>query len=594
MKLQALIFPMLFLFVFSASCSDASGDFAEENSSAAPAESRPEDEPGAFVPDPDGPEEYAGGFTKGQRQSDAAMIVGILERGYAPRAWKEEFLGLSFEENSRKFFGRAGERIDDLAFYEEIARYLVSFKDSHIFFSFPSNAIAKLPFEIEEYEGRFFVASVDMKQMPEGISLEVGDEILSLCGRSPEDERAELLEYLGEGNPRTAERFATAMLTSRRQSSLPRLPDGACEIAVAVRGDGTVRNISLEWERKGDELAELNDPGISLGGGKAAGLRRAHDRISPLERLRNWESGHGKAGDYLKIGMPDTFVPLPESFISRKERPFPTGVMEMGGRKVGYLRIHTYSQQKISFSDALSELEEEIAFFEDNTDALVIDQTANGGGSLCFGWMIASFFFAEPVEPMKASLRANRYSFVEWESYLRDENLPPEDLAVLERIVDGMRVSMKRGDLLTEPIDPCSLSGTIEPYTGRDGKNILYTKPVLILVDELSISCGDAFPAQMQDSGRATIFGARTAGAGGAIKVLEERFGYSEIQMSYTLSLGVRTAEVALADGKKTRFIENVGALPDVPYAVTSDDFLNGYRGYAQAMEGAVSGLFDR
>lgn len=80
------------------------------------------------------------------------------------------------------------------------------------------------------------------------------------------------------------------------------------------------------------------------------------------------------------------------------------------------------------------------------------------------------------------------------------------------------------------------------------------------------------------------MFGGTTCGAGGNVETTSV-IGHSDFRISQTESLTVRPTAIVTDDGVPTRYLENVGVIPDVPYEVTADDFVNGYQGYKKAVE---------
>lgn len=266
--------------------------------------------------------------------------------------------------------------------------------------------------------------------------------------------------------------------------------------------------------------------------------------------------------------------------------------MEVGGHRIGFIRIHTYSSRRIDFEKAIEELEEEIASFEQSTEALIIDQTSNGGGNWCHTLNVASFFFDTPQRETRDRWRVNRETVVSMEEISLDKGVSDADRQIAIKIAREVREAMKAGATLTEPIPECNLDGFVKPHTNKDGARITYTKPVLMLVNELSVSCGDYFPAFFQDRGRAVIFGATTSGGGGSVKRIEQRIGYSEILMGYTISMGVREPTGPDA-GTGIHYIENAGVTPDIEYAITAEDIVTGYKPYAEAVERAVLALVE-
>jgi C-terminal processing protease CtpA/Prc len=531
---------------------------------------------------------YKGGLTKEQRIADAQAVIGLLERMYAPRAWKEKSLGVSFEESSKAFLGEVSGNIDDVAFYDSVARYLAGFKDAHMHHFLPSTALVGLPFDCDYIDGHVIVTAVS-----ESIAdkVHVGDDWVELDGKPIADALEGLAPYIGIANKASQMRVAAYFLTNRLQATFPYLPEGTASIKLKST-KGEERELSMDWvHRGGDGFAELNDPGIKLAqkigsSGREAMelpiLKQLQQRKLPSSYLARYESGQGSSA---------TFV-TGDKFVERKTAPFLTGVFVDGDKKIGYLRIHSYSEEDVNFNDVYAELEEEIPYFEENTDALIIDQNANPGGDLCFLLTLSSFFFDKPFKHIQDIYRANRSILMDLEAAANNSELPFEDQNIAAVTVEKIKAALKRGDLLTEPITTCSLNGEVPPYVGKDGNIINYSKPVLVLADELSASGGDYFAAVMQDSGRAKIFGATTMGAGGNVIYHNTRMGYSEINMSHTVSLGLRAAPIQSPDVGESPYIENTGVIPDIPYKKTLDDFMSGYAIYRDAAIKAAIDLF--
>jgi len=109
-----------------------------------------------------------------------------------------------------------------------------------------------------------------------------------------------------------------------------------------------------------------------------------------------------------------------------------------------------------------------------------------------------------------------------------------------------------------------------------------YSKPILLLVNQLDFSGGDFFPAILQDNSRVTILGTNTAGAGGYIlcHTYPNLFGVREF--SFTGSIAQRIDQ---------KPIENLGVIPDILVEMMERDLEENYQDYTSKIHQAISEL---
>jgi carboxyl-terminal processing protease len=151
-------------------------------------------------------------------------------------------------------------------------------------------------------------------------------------------------------------------------------------------------------------------------------------------------------------------------------------------------------------------------------DAIVIDLRGNQGGVGAMVMGVAGHFFAERTDLGTMRTRVNTLTF-----FANPRRVNPA----------GERVA---------------------PFAG----------PVAILTDALSASTSEVFAAGMQYTGRARLFGGRTAGA--ALPALMERLPNGDVL--YHAVADFRTPSGAL--------IEGAGVVPDVAIPLRRDDLLAG------------------
>jgi C-terminal processing protease CtpA/Prc len=111
-----------------------------------------------------------------------------------------------------------------------------------------------------------------------------------------------------------------------------------------------------------------------------------------------------------------------------------------------------------------------------------------------------------------------------------------------------------------------------------------YTKPVVLLADEMSGSGGDAFPGLMQGNGRVKVVGNRTMGLGGHVEEIPGLYN-SGLKLRMTKSMFFRPDGVA---------VENNGVQPDITYIPNRDDFMYEFKGYQKFYLNELFKLMDK
>jgi len=295
-----------------------------------------------------------------------------------------------------------------------------------------------------------------------------------------------------------------------------------------------------------------------------------------------WESEHGFA-----IGGRRSFVPalgktvweLPQARAARV--PFLARIYQLdNGQEIGYVRVPHYNYDE----SALEEFAELIGHFEEATEALVLDQVNNRGGSMLCMYAILSCLADRPLIPPKHELSlgedevAMAYDTLELaeigEEVPPDERPSPQEVAYSRFVLSEIEAGRGLGRGKTKPT---FLFGVSEILPAQNH----YTKGMVVLINKLTFSAPEFLAATLQDDKRAMLFGQRTPGAGGCVKrfapPLSRELGISYIPVTWTFAR--RT------NGQP---IENIGVHPDVSYEITADDLSSGFRGYRQALLTAI------
>lgn len=248
------------------------------------------------------------------------------------------------------------------------------------------------------------------------------------------------------------------------------------------------------------------------------------------------------------------------------------------GKTLLLLRIATYTVP--DYKERLAWIKAVLDEFGRFADVLVIDQTHNPGGQLLYAEGLASIFADRQMRGLVNFLHADRM----WLNTFAEVLSGPEKKGELRRI-------WELGYRLVEEAYDAGLSLTRYPISVGDTPEFIapasfvWTKPVLVLTDELAGSCGDIFPLLMKGNGRAKLFGKRTIGLGGNV---EEVVRLPSSQAVVRLTRGHFVLYRPDGEYDLDDLVENNGVTPDIEYSHTIEDFRAGYVGYAKKFSDAA------
>jgi len=526
---------------------------------------------------------------------DLDIIHNTFLTRYAPREWKEQHCdwdaALQFELATQKI--TASPAISAVDFQSTIKTYLKSLKDYHVGCKLTSTENAYLPFEVRSSGGRYFVTKVNPRLIDTKIfKINVGDEVISFNGIPIAEIGEDIRSKIDRGNYDTDVALADRLITDRGRMVGLDTPKGLLDVALIDKTTQLPKTYHMIWH----EYPELytfhyNKPRE----------KKSHKLSHPMFVAADWitrpradEEDEDKMSDLPRLGK--------VIWKNDKDNIFQAYIFETEeGERVGFLRIGTFMPESIFDEDncenEMGELKEIIARFEESTQKLVLDTTNNGGGSVFYMYGILSLFAKEPLKLPTERINMEAGLIGEFRQSLRYvEHVRCEESAkhYFNDIIDVVEPSYQYLEMyrafaravIAEWESGATLSSAL-PFYGFERINpnseAVYTKPILLLVDERDFSCADFFPAVMQDNGRAVLMGNRTAGAGGAVF---RRKLYSDSGVSfftYTWTLGERSASGLP--------IENLGITPDVMYKHTPGDLQNGFAEYKAAILNQLKSL---
>jgi hypothetical protein len=551
---------------------------------------------------------------KSSMLSELDIIKTTFKVKYAPAEWKKEFadwdIDTAIDKAKTSVLNMNSIGIKD--FQRILRKFFKSTLDYHVDVYFFSTESAFLPFRVKGAQGRYFLTWIDRNTMP--ATWNIGDEVLFFNDRPIANVILALKEEeLGNPDSLTDQSLAEIYLTARIGAMGHRVPRG--NVNVTIRHlNGIEKTYTLTWD--------YNPEKISPGPFRAEAMQmNSTHNIQEKKPPSTWLNLHQEMTlpfhAYLKQAFQRNYknpiVAAEAESIGEKKGslPFLGKVIwqapstnhlhaylfkHANGKTIGFIRIPEYSGD-VAMAKEFANL---ITLFQQRSDALVIDQMDNPGGIVFSMYALASNLSTKPLlvpthrlaitqedvynslqtlENMKqqASLRTTEEPETDDSSlfgYPLSVELFEKACSYFQFIIDEWNA----GKQLTDEVYLYGIDRLVRPQQ-------VYTKPILVLVNPLSISCGDFFPAILQDNKRAVIMGTKTAGAGGF--VLRHTFPsyFGIMAYSFTASMALRL---------NAQPIENLGVIPDIEYELSVNDLQKNYVDYTAAIHRELEKLLSK
>lgn len=537
---------------------------------------------------------------------DLDFIQNTFEVKYAPADWKKRYADWDLQTEIEK----AKEQVllcDDISiksFQRIVSQFFKSTKDYHVGVTFWSTEWASLPFRVYGANGKYFITYIDRARLPSrSFPFQVGDELVTFNGRHTADVVQELRENeIGDSSPDTDQALAEFLLTQRTGAAGLVVPRGPVTISVRSNKTGVVTAYQIIWDYGPERIKDL--PIKSLSANKCLLQQKTlndhvffHKEMTVpwVKALSERVKTAGLCLDPNEMGARKSFVPLLGKILWQTDdtTSFYAYLFETPQRqKIGYVRIPNYHGGHYE----VEEFAEIIAYLEKHSSALIIDQNNNPGGSVFYLYGLASLLTDQPLQTPKHRMTITQGDVafaLHYESLFEDIKSDDDARAVLGDSMEGYPVNYQTSQFMLNffrfIIDEWNSGRTLtQPYYlyGVDCINYhleaRYTKPILLLVNRLCFSGGDFLPAILQDNKRVTVFGTKTAGAGGYVEGYQYHNPFGVANIFYTGSIAERI---------DNNPIENLGVTPDIVYEITENDLQSNFSGYVDAVLQAVQNL---
>ena len=556
-------------------------------------------------------------LTHQQKVADFKALVALYNKNYGPYEWKLKAFNYDLL-NIEPWLDQVNSSTDDLSFYDICVRYVASLHDSHDEVILPSYYEAYLPITADIYDGKVLIDFIDRTVLdPQTYPFSVGDELLAVDGKSVGQWVSALAPYSvnGEANPESRDRLAVGAILDRYQGwyTYANKVNPGDTATIVVKSGGKVASYALPWFTIGiplDQEGPVPNPNANAlahsafsqsavkrpmrqmaraarnawGQWTGASAPRPAASSTPgnklRDRMRNFSAlhtAHVVAGGIYPFGSPfPLFNPPPGFQLRLGANPtdeFLSGTFPVGNRTIGFIRIPSF--EPLSEGNALAQFQNEITYFEQNTNGLVVDLMSNGGGDACYANFLAQYLSPKPFNALRLEIRATEEWILEVENFLLEEEFagaPQGTLNLIAKYLAVLQQTAAENRGLTPPIPLlgnlfCTGGGGIAypPATDGEGNNVAYTKPIVVLTDNFTLSAAEFFSATLQDAKAITVYGVRTDGGGGNVVEFDyNSMPYAEGSARVTQSLGVRNHVISAPGLPPGPFIENLGIQADV------------------------------
>ena len=557
-------------------------------------------------------------LTEQQRIDDLYQLASFYAKNYAPYEWKRDVFGFDLLRLNQWL--QDIHKANDLDFQEVLIDYVASLNDAHDFIAFPTTFSASLGLSVDIYDGKVLIDVINRALLPVAqFPFVVGDELISIDGRPVQDAIISFRKYAISANQSSTDRTAASRLVSRSQQIMPHIPELGDTATVVIRltSTGAQNTYFIPWRKTGIPITsqgpvpgpgrqpfretEQSSAGASgPGSGATPLLFKVTDVAATDNTLPSYMRpvlsllNASVPQDYysvLNFGSKFPIYGPPPGFVQRLGAAptdfFLTGTYVASGLRIGLIRIPSMSPPNVAL--ALQQLDQEIAFFNANTDGLIVDVMRNPGGLVSFVESIAQRFIPTPFRTVGFEIRATGawlFSLAAQLTNAKLSNAPPQIIKNLQDNFDEVLNAYNEQRGRSAPISLNSTGSlTLNPAIAS------YSKPLMVMVDEFSASGADMFPAIIQDNERGPIFGMRSMGAGGSV-VGFNATAYTESFFRVTVSLMNRGHLIHTPEFPPAPYIENIGVRPDIiQNYMTRTNLLTGGASYVQAFTAAIVSL---
>lgn len=522
--------------------------------------------------------------------SEFRTLYGALER-------KQQLYGFSFDDYASEMRTKLAAASGEGEILGVFNQFIAQFEDAHLSILNGTPAddsyAFTLPLLVMPIENTYVVYWVDPTLQNPPVAR--GDELLAIDGMPAGRAVQRFAGYDGASNDEFLAHLAANYLTQRPVYLSDDLKDGQSVTLTLRAVQGRKRNVQLTWHQTPHVLPPIPASGEHRRTGFSLSARKvANDELLELGSPVPFFMTQQVVDAYgMHTGVVPSALAVQQFNVNPglvQSPPYNAYVYTYNDTRILLLRLGDYqpSYDNATIEQAITaNLNWIRALLFDQAsqvDGLVVDQTHNPGGDLEFTQDILSLLAKSAVPGIVQKQHGDRVwiqAYLDAAQQIRasSQEKDPAEAVKLEALAHQVDDAYSNGVALTDPIQFPEIPDTITPDPSG------WSKPVVLLADEMSASCADMVPLVVKADGLGTVFGARTLGAGGTVETVAF---LPNTNYGLYLSRGLTTVLDPSGAYPDSRFIEDHGVTPDVEYAHTLADFRAGYVAYVRAFSDAM------
>jgi len=523
-----------------------------------------------------------------ERSQDFDQMAAMFKSYYGPYQFKETTLGIKIDDKIAALKAQAMNAKTDEEFTGYIMQFGALLKDGHVQIKVANTSSGistyKIPLLLTPVAGKALIGDIT-DTLKKATNFSIGDEVLEIDGQAPFSYLPTILKYQALARDISNQHLIAYALTrpSYMTELLPKSPIVTVKVLTA---NGVTLTQQIPWQ-----TTRYDADSPSIVHASSGRLNMTTTLGDQLNSITNNIKQMGQVEPFFLNPLTRSVFKLIDVYPSDTTRaafgltdtqkpPIYAALYRHGTKTILLVRQGSYDQSDFPPDVYLKAYQALLYEFQDLADVLVLDQTHNPGGSYC-----ASFYdiFGTDNDVQSVELlHADR----KWINALETDSIAKNPAAA--GTWDN-KTSIAWGVIVEQAYDAnLPLSPALPIFTGSvntQRQTMRWTKPMLVLIDELAGSCGDMFPMLVKANKRAKLFGENTMGLGGNVEDVGT-LDNSRIQISLT-----RGMYFPYLNGRAPQvndFIENHGVAPDYLYDHTVDDFRGGFINYVNTFSDAA------